>query len=67
MPTNEIVDEVYSYVSVSMSGGFIEKTENDDQFEISLSDGPTCYVHLTPAQAAQWAEVLAGHAKQVTA
>jgi hypothetical protein len=51
-------------LSVSMSGGSIRKTELEDQFVVGSH---ILYLYLTPAQAAQWVEVLTEHAKQVTA
>lgn len=51
-------------LSVSLNnGGVLTKTEQGDQF----CSGRSFFLYLTPAQAAQWAEVLTEHAKQVTA
>lgn len=54
-----------SFVSASISGGFLEATEADtrkDHTMFTVSETPDAmtdvYIHLTREQAAQWAAVL---------
>lgn len=56
------------HLSLSFAGGTLRSTANEDQFVLDVEDGiGGIYIYLTPAEAAQWAGVLAAHAVGVTA
>lgn len=54
-------------VSVSFAGGTLRATENKDQFALDVGGVGGIYVYLTPAEAAQWADVLGAHAAGASA